>query len=212
LDNTFDNPKIRKFPAHSLSELGEFDRGNGMLKSDFSEQGIGCIHYGQIYTKFGSYTDNVISFVPETLAAKLKKVETGNLVVTTTSENIEDVCKTVVWLGMEDIVIGGHSCVYRHKMDPLFATYLFRSRNFQGQKNAYVQGTKVKDIKLSQIGKIQVFVPDIEAQRIIGIQLQSFDKLTSDINVGLPAEIASRRKQYEYYRNKLLTFKPLDAA
>ena len=39
--------------------------------------------------------------------------------------------------------------------------------------------------------------------------LDRFDKLTADINVGLPAELAARRKQYEYYRNKLLTFPEL---
>ena len=45
-----------------------------------------------------------------------------------------------------------------------------------------------------------------EQERIVGI-LDKFDTLVNDISVGLPAEIEGRRKQYEYYRNKLLTFK-----
>jgi type I restriction enzyme S subunit len=171
---------------------------------------VGCIHYGQIYTKFGSHTQKVYSYVTEELAARLKKVVTGNLVVTTTSENMEDVCKAVAWLGESEIVIGGHSCVYRHNLDPLFATYLFRSRIFQDQKNSFVQGTKVKDIKTIQIGKIEIFIPPMKEQIAIGKILCDFDALISDMDIGLPAEIKSRRKQYEYYRNKILTFKKLE--
>ena len=160
----------------------------------------------QIYTKFGSHASEVYTYVPEALASKLKKVERGNLVITTTSENIQDVCKAVAWLGAKEIVIGGHSCVYRHHLDPLFATYLFRSRMFQDQKNSYVQGTKVKDIKPAQIGKIEIYVPPMKRQIEIGKMMRNFDTLVQDVSIGLPAEIAARRKQYEYYRNKLLSF------
>lgn len=211
LNRVFDNDAIRLSGAKKLSELGEFDRGSGLQKTDFSEEGTGCIHYGQIYTRFGSYTESVLTYVPHELASKLKKVKQGNLIITTTSENIEDVCKAVVWLGHEEIVIGGHSCVYRHSMDPLFATYLFRSRLFQDQKNSFVQGTKVKDIKPAQVGEILVYVPDLKTQRVIGKQLQEFDKLIVDVAIGLPAEINARKKQYEYYRDKLLTFKELES-
>ena len=52
----------------------------------------------------------------------------------------------------------------------------------------------------------QIPVPSLsEQQRIVDI-LDKFDALCNDLTSGLPAEIAARRKQYEYYRNKLLTF------
>ena len=50
-------------------------------------------------------------------------------------------------------------------------------------------------------------IPPIERQKQIVSILDKFEKLTNDIAFGLPAEIEARRKQYEYYRNKLLTFK-----
>jgi type I restriction enzyme S subunit len=212
VDKTFSNDLLQKFGASFLADVGEFERGNGLQKADFSDEGVGCIHYGQIYTKFGSVTHKSLTKVPIELATRLKKVRKGDLVITTTSENVDDVCKAVAWLGDEEIVIGGHSCVYRHNMDPLFATYLFRSRLFQDQKNRFVQGTKVKDIKPSEIGRISVFIPDLTTQRSIGKKLHAFDALLSDVSIGLPAEIAARRKQYEYYRDKLLTFKELEVA
>lgn len=60
------------------------------------------------------------------------------------------------------------------------------------------------------IGKYSQFsipVPSIEVQKKIVDKLERFDKLCNDISNGLPAEIKARQKQYEYYRDKLLTFK-----
>ena len=48
--------------------------------------------------------------------------------------------------------------------------------------------------------------PGLQVQRKIGAMLDKFDALVNDLSSGLPAEIAARRKQYAYYRDKLLTF------
>ena len=62
-----------------------------------------------------------------------------------------------------------------------------------------------------QVNDIIVPLPSLsEQQRIVDI-LDRFDTLCNDISKGLPAEIAERQKQYEYYRNKLLTFKNINA-
>lgn len=60
------------------------------------------------------------------------------------------------------------------------------------------------------MAKIKIPVSSLEKQKQIVSILDKFEKLTNDISVGLPAEIEARRKQYEYYRNKLLTFKELE--
>ena len=52
-------------------------------------------------------------------------------------------------------------------------------------------------------------LPSIEQQEKLVDILDGFDTLCNDLTSGLPAEIESRQKQYEYYRDKLLTFKPL---
>ncbi|MFY8000664.1 MAG: hypothetical protein ACOVSW_18875 [Candidatus Kapaibacteriota bacterium] len=86
----------------TLGEIGVFVRGNGLQKSDFTETGVGCIHYGQIYTFYGDYATKTKSFVSPALATKLRKAQKGDLIFATTSENIEDVCTTLVWLGDEE--------------------------------------------------------------------------------------------------------------
>ena len=74
-------------------------------------------------------------------------------------------------------------------------------------KNA--TGGTVKGIKGSKLHLLKIPVPPLsEQQRIVDI-LDRFDALCNDITSGLPAEIEARKKQYEYYRDKLLTFKEL---
>ena len=75
------------------------------------------------------------------------------------------------------------------------------------------QNTQVSSFPSVDIGKLKNYempVPPIEEQRRIVKILDKFDALVNDISVGLPAELNARRKQYEYYRDKLLTFKPLE--
>ena len=66
-------------------------RGNGLQKTDFVEDGFPCIHYGQIYTYYGVYTSKTKSFVSNDLAKRLKRAESGDVIITNTSENLEDV-------------------------------------------------------------------------------------------------------------------------
>ena len=178
-----------------------------MQKKDFVEEGIGCIHYGQIYTYYGTSTTKTKSFVKKELASGLTKVRSGNLIVACNSENMEDVCKAVAWLGQEDIVTGGHACVFSHNENPKYISYVFQTDAFFQQKKKYARGAKVIDIKSVDLAKIVIPIPPIEEQERIVAILDRFEKLTNDITEGLPAEIKARQQQYEYYRNKLLTFK-----
>lgn len=63
------------------------------------------------------------------------------------------------------------------------------------------------DITANDLGKIIIPIPPMEEQQRIVAILDKFETLVNDISEGLPVEIAARRQQYEYYRDKLLTFK-----
>jgi len=64
-------------------------------------------------------------------------------------------------------------------------------------------------VTFGQIGSVKIPIPSLEKQEEIVKVLDKFDKLVNDISEWLPAEIKARRQQYEYYREKLLTFKEL---
>ena len=66
-------------------------------------------------------------------------------------------------------------------------------------------------INKSDFSQIQVRLPSLAHQKQIVAQLDKFDLLVNDLSIGLPAELAARRKQYEYYRDRLLTFEEVSA-
>lgn len=185
----------------TLGEIGEIIRGNGLQKTDFVEEGVGCVHYGQIYTRLGFSLDKTLTFVPKELAEKLTTVEPSNLIIACTSENIEDVCKSVVWLGNENIVTGGHACVFKHHENPKYIGYCFLTYDFFNQKKKYAYGAKVIDIKTEKLSLIQIPLPSRKKQDEIVSILDTFEASITN----LEAQLEQRQKQYEYYREELLT-------
>ena len=189
-----------------LGEIAEIVRGNGLQKKDFVDSGVGCIHYGQIYTKFGAFADKTLTYVTPELAATLKKVSTGDLVVAITSENVEDVCKCVAWLGNGDIVTGGHAAIVKHEQNPKYLSYVFQTEEFFRQKRKYVIGTKVIEMSPKKLAEIIIPVPPLPIQNEIVKLLDNFTELTAE----LTAELALRKKQYNFYRDSLLNFVRVD--
>lgn len=92
-----------------------------------------------------------------------------------------------------------------------YIKYCFES-SIAKQMNDNARGGAIKNVaSVDVLKKIEVRLPSLsEQQRIVDI-LDRFDILCNDISKGLPAEIEARQKQYEYYRDKLLTFKNIDA-
>ena len=183
----------------AIGDLGELVRGNGMPKSDFADSGVGCIHYGQIYTYYGVWAKETRSFIPHEKAERLIKVDPGDLVITNTSENVEDVCKAVAWLGDAQIVTGGHATVLKHDQDPKYLSYYLQTPRFFAEKKALATGTKVIEVTAKSLAKIKIPVPPLEVQREIVKVLDAFTQLEAE----LEAELEARRRQYRHYRDAL---------
>jgi type I restriction enzyme S subunit len=84
--------------------------------------------------------------------------------------------------------------------------YLFQTEQFLKYKKKAATGTKVVRVSGENMAKFEFAIPSLEVQERIVSILDRFDKLCHDIREGLPAEIDLRQKQYEHYRDKLLTF------
>ena len=184
-----------------LGEVGKIIRGNGMQKKDFMETGFPAIHYGQIYTKFGLSAERVYTFVSNEFAKKLRIAQTNDLLIATTSENDEDVLKPLAWLG-SDVAISGDMMMLKHNENVKYLAYYFQSEYFQRQKTKYITGAKIRRISKDNLEKMEIPIPSLKVQREIVRILDNFTELTAE----LTAELSARRKQYSYYRDKLLSF------
>ncbi|KLI41326.1 restriction endonuclease subunit S [Brachyspira hyodysenteriae] len=90
---------------------------------------------------------------------------------------------------------------------PKFLMYLLKSSYIKNMYLAKADGGTVKSVPMKEMRNLKIPVPPLEEQERIVKILDRFDVLCNDISSGLPAEIEMRKKQYEYYRDKLLTFK-----
>jgi type I restriction enzyme S subunit len=141
-----------------LGEVGELVRGNGLPKTDFTKYGVPAIHYGQIYTYYGLATTSTKSFVSPETAIKLRKVDKGDVVITNTSENLEDVGKALVYFGEEQAVTGGHATIFKPSKNILgkYFAYFTQTVEFTNEKRKYAKGTKVIDVSATDMAKILI--------------------------------------------------------
>lgn len=109
-----------------------------------------------------------------------------------------------------DYIFGGFMGVIRSKMLSLNSRFLFfylGSSYFTNYLKSSLYTSTINNLKSSIINKFQIPVPPLEVQNEIVNILDKFDALINGLKGSIPDEIKLRRKQYEYYREKLLTFK-----
>ena len=99
----------------------------------------------------------------------------------------------------------------KHNQNPKYLAYALSTSDAVYQKGKGKVKTKVVHSSVPAIEEIVVPIPSLEEQEKIVNILDKFYTLINDISVGIPAEIELRRQQYEYYRNKLLSFEEVGA-
>ena len=118
-DDLFTFRDIEGVKRVPIGELGEIFRGKRFTKADYvTEGGVACIHYGEIYTDYGTAATHTVSRVRADLAHSLRFAHKGDVVLTDVGETVEDVGKAVAWLGDEDAAIHDHCYVIRSSVNP----------------------------------------------------------------------------------------------
>jgi type I restriction enzyme S subunit len=191
----------------TLGSIGKFIRGRRFVKTDYVEDGIACIHYGDIYTQYGTSTPLTVSHVRADMAPTLRFANPGDLVIAGVGETVEDVGKAVAWLGDGKVAIHDDCFAFSHSLNPKFVSYYFQTTNFHAEKSKFVARAKVKRLSADDLAKLAIPLPPPEEQARIVAILDKFDTLVNDISSGLPAEIQARRQQYAHYRDRLLSFR-----
>ena len=189
-----------------IKDIGELQRGRRFTRNDMVDEGIPAIHYGEIYTTYGHKTDSATSFVKEEIEPQLRFAQPGDVIIAAVGETVADVGTGVAWLGTTPVAYHDDSFALHHDQDPRYISHALRTSEYYRQKDRFVSRAKVKRLSARGIEQIRIPLPVLDEQRRIADILDEFDALVNDLSSGLPAEIEARRKQYEYYRDRLLTF------
>lgn len=160
-----------------LGEVGTFLRGKNILKSDFVEKGLPCIHYGQIHTKFGISTDTHLTETSQEVYDKAIIASKNDVLIAITSEDLEGSCKATAWLGDYDVAVSAHAAVFKHNLNPKYIVYYLKSQSFYIEKSKYARGFKVMEIKPTDIAKIPIPIPPKSTQLAIVSELDKINEL-----------------------------------
>lgn len=191
-----------------LGEIAtDWYRGAGIKRDEVSEEGIPCIRYGEIHTTYNIWFDECVSHTDENKQPAKKYADYGDILFAITSEDIPFIGNSVAYIGKERILVGGDIVVMKHTQNPKYMSYVLSTSDAVMQKGKGKVKSKVVHTSVPSLKEIVVPIPSLEEQERIATILDKFYTLTTDITAGLPAEIEARRKQYEYYRDQLLTFK-----
>ena len=184
---------------------------SGKSKNDFVEGNSKFITYMNVYSN-PSLCVNVDDKVFIKEGEKLNTIQFGDILFTGSSET-PDECgmSSVLTTHVEEKLYLNSFCFgYRFDdltdINPHFMKHLFRSASVRKLITKTANGVTRFNVSKKLFAEIVIPIPPLsEQQRIVSI-LDRFEALTTDLQSGLPAEIEARRQQYEYYRNKLLTF------
>ena len=209
---SFENVGGQEVEWKKMSEVGTFIRGKRFVRTDIVEEGVPCIHYGDIYTYYGLTATKAKTYLKPEKAEKMKFASKNDVVIVGAGENNMDIGVGVAWLSDEEVAIHDACYIFKSKMNPRFVSHYLRGSNYHLQIKKYVCEGKICSISSKSIGRSLIPVPSLQEQERIATILDRFESLTTSLQTGLPAEITARRQQYEYYRDKLLTFKRKGAA
>ena len=191
----------------TLGEIAiDIFRGAGITREQVCETGIPCVRYGEIYTTYGVWFDECVSHTDEALLTSKKYFEHGDILFAITGESVEDIAKSCAYIGYEKCLAGGDIVVLKHNQNPKYLSYDLSTTSAQEQKSKGKVKSKVVHSGVPAIKEIVVPLPPLPVQQEIVRILDSFTELTDELNKTLEAELTARRKQYEYYRDELLTF------
>ena len=160
----------------TFGEIGTLERGAGISKKDFVDDGLPCIHYGQLHTIFGAYTRNPITFIPKDLLPKYKVAHSGDLILAITSEDVEGSCKSTAWLGNFDVVVGSDAAIFHHNQNGIYLSYYTRTKAFYNEKAKYAKGFKVTHISTKEIASISICIPPISIQNTFANKIEQIEQ------------------------------------
>jgi type I restriction enzyme S subunit len=199
----------------SLSELGSLFGGlSGKSKADFGHGGSRFVSYSNVFNHI-SVDLNSPDYVQIDQGERQNRLRRGDILFTGSSETPDEVAMSSVVTSElhEPLYLNSFTIGFRLTdpviLDSDFSKHLFRSSPMREQLVRTANGVTRFNVSKPSLYKIKVPVPQMHEQKHIAATLDKFDSLVNDLSSGLPAEIAARRRQHEFYRDRLLSFKEL---
>lgn len=161
----------------TLEEIStDMYRGSGITRDQITEDGISCVRYGEIYTTYNYWFDNCKSHTIESKIKSPKYFEKGDILFTITGESVEDIAKSVAYLGSEKCLAGGDIVVMKHNQNAKYLSYALSTPDAIKQKGLGKTKLKVVHSNVPSIKSIVVPLPSLPEQERIAARLDAISE------------------------------------
>lgn len=190
-------------PYYPISELGTLTRGKRFVHADAVDEGIPCIHYGELYTYYGIATEKTKSFVRRDLAGSLRYAKKNDVIIVGAGENDIDIGIAVAYTGDDSVAVHDACYIFTQDNDPKYISYCLRTNAYHAQIKKYVSTGKICAISAEGIGKAIIPIPPLEVQHEIVKVLDNYTLLTDKLSEELAKEANAQNKKYAFFRDKV---------
>ncbi|WP_055164145.1 restriction endonuclease subunit S, partial [Blautia hydrogenotrophica] len=165
----------KKIPMVKLKKIAtEIYRGAGIKRDQVTSDGIPCVRYGEIYTTYNTWFDKCVSHTQIEYISSPKYFEHGDILFAITGESVEDIAKSVVYVGNEKCLAGGDIVVMKHKQNPKYLAYVLSTYEARRQKTKGKIKSKVVHSNVPSIENIEIPLPSLEVQERFADVLDNF--------------------------------------
>lgn len=176
-----------------------FSKGSGITKEEIVINGdIPCVRYGELYTKYDYHFTECQTRTNLGIIETPKYFSHGDVLFTCTGELVEEIGKSIAYLGNEKCLAGGDIIVLKHSQDPMFMGFALDSKYVQGQKSFGKTKLKVVHISSGEIARLLIVLPPKEEQKEIADYL---DKKCTAIDTAIEQKQKLIEKLTEYKKS-----------
>ena len=176
-----------------------FSKGSGITKEEIVINGdIPCVRYGELYTKYDYHFTECQTRTNLGIIETPKYFSHGDVLFTCTGELVEEIGKSIAYLGNEKCLAGGDIIVLKHSQDPMFMGFALDSKYVQGQKSFGKTKLKVVHISSGEIARLLIVLPPKEEQKEIADYL---DKKCTAIDTAIEQKQNLIEKLTEYKKS-----------
>jgi len=176
----------------SLEEISyDMYRGAGIKRDQVTEDGIPCVRYGEIYTSYNYHFDKCKSFTNEDIISPKKYFEHGDILFAITGESVEEIGKSIAYMGYEKCLSGGDIVVMKHSQNPRYISYALSTKSSIKQKGLGKTKLKVVHTNVPSLKAIRMPIPSLEEQEQIATTLDTLSEKISQLQTNYTQTLAN---------------------
>ena len=160
-----------------LGEIGTFSKGYGVPKEAIIDNGLSCLTYGDLYTKYDYVIKNIKSFIDNQVAIESKEIAYGDILFAGSGETPEDIGKCAAYIEKSKAYAGGDIIILRpnNHVDSITISYILNSDIGGRQRYRCAQGHSIVHIYPYNLENIEIPLPPLPVQRKIASILTLWD-------------------------------------